>query len=428
MNKRDYLMLLTEQIRNKRARQSVESEIGSHIDDQISGFMADGMTRSEAEKAAIDDMGDPVKTGVSLDIVHKPKMNWSFYGFVLAMSAFSIILMWILRGSVYEIGVTMVGIIGMTVVCYVDYTFFCRYVKVILISFVLLFAMTIWGNGLMVNGVKAYLWMPFGRSLSLTALIYLYVPIYAVILFQNKNGGYKALIKCVAFMILPVFLALCMPCISLAMNMLLILLLLLSIAIYKKWFCIKRISSFLILWSTFVILPLITGFILYFRLGFSNHFISNAERVMHQKQMIQEAVSGPWRSFEAFTDYYIAYLIEYFGMAVVVLIIAILAFMICKVFQISIHQSNQQGQMIGIGCGLIFATQTIQYILMNLNIIPPITAYLPFFSWGGSDKMVSYLLLGLILSIYRYQSIPDLAGPNEIKFVQRIGEMIHAKK
>ena len=37
--------------------------------------LAEGMNPFEAEMAAVKEMGDPVETGVQLDMVHKPKME-----------------------------------------------------------------------------------------------------------------------------------------------------------------------------------------------------------------------------------------------------------------------------------------------------------------------------------------------------------------
>ena len=70
----EYLNNLLDQIRCKKAHAAIREELESHISDQIEDNMKAGMTREEAEKAAVCDMGDPVTTGISLDQIHRPKM------------------------------------------------------------------------------------------------------------------------------------------------------------------------------------------------------------------------------------------------------------------------------------------------------------------------------------------------------------------
>ena len=79
--------------------------------------------------------------------------------------------------------------------------------------------------------------------------------------------------------------------------------------------------------------------------------------------------------------------------------------MVLKVFRISIKQKNQLGMMVGIGCGLVFATQTFAYVLLNLGVLRSTDVYLPLFTYGANGTFVSYVLLGLVLSIFRYQNV-----------------------
>ena len=76
MTKEEYLQILTEQIRCKKARKPVETEIRNHIDDQMESNMMNGMEQAKALEAAIMEMGDPVEVGVSLDRIHRKKMPW----------------------------------------------------------------------------------------------------------------------------------------------------------------------------------------------------------------------------------------------------------------------------------------------------------------------------------------------------------------
>ena len=61
MRREEYLYTLTEQIRCKMARGTIEQEINDHIEDQKAEFLSEGMSQTEAEEAAVREMGDPVE-------------------------------------------------------------------------------------------------------------------------------------------------------------------------------------------------------------------------------------------------------------------------------------------------------------------------------------------------------------------------------
>ena len=49
MDKKEYIKILTDQIRCKIARPAVAREIGDHIEDQTRAFVSEGMNQAEAE-------------------------------------------------------------------------------------------------------------------------------------------------------------------------------------------------------------------------------------------------------------------------------------------------------------------------------------------------------------------------------------------
>lgn len=61
------------EIRWKRARDAVRSELAAHIEDQAEAFQNEGMPAEEAEARAIKEMGDPVAVGARLDASFRPR-------------------------------------------------------------------------------------------------------------------------------------------------------------------------------------------------------------------------------------------------------------------------------------------------------------------------------------------------------------------
>ena len=88
----EYLEKLLAQIRCKKARPYIAEEIRGHIESQIEDNIASGMTDQEAEKNAVEDMGNPVEVGILLDKVHKPQIAWRLLVIVGIMSLLGILL------------------------------------------------------------------------------------------------------------------------------------------------------------------------------------------------------------------------------------------------------------------------------------------------------------------------------------------------
>ncbi|MBQ9708108.1 MAG: FtsW/RodA/SpoVE family cell cycle protein [Firmicutes bacterium] len=75
------------------------------------------------------------------------------------------------------------------------------------------------------------------------------------------------------------------------------------------------------------------------------------------------------------------------------------------VFHISLKQKNALGCIVGCSCGMAIALQSLRNILIVFGVLPLMDFPLPFFATGFSFALVDYVLLGLVLSIYRYKDI-----------------------
>ena len=85
------------------------------------------------------------------------------------------------------------------------------------------------------------------------------------------------------------------------------------------------------------------------------------------------------------------------------------------------RQKNSLGYIVGCACGILIAMQGMTNVLIVLGIIPLTDSVLPFFTNSGSFMIVDYMLLGLILSIYRYKDIRvenrQIKYKTELKFI-----------
>lgn len=93
------------------------------------------------------------------------------------------------------------------------------------------------------------------------------------------------------------------------------------------------------------------------------------------------------------------------GIAAVVVIMISLVVLSIYIFNISLKQRNSLGYIVGCSSGILIAVESISNILIVFGLLPLTSTTLPFFTSSMSYIIVDYILLGLVLSIYRYKDI-----------------------
>lgn len=432
----EYLRIVTEQIRCKQARDLVKDEIRAHILDQACAYEEEGMEKEQAVKKAVKDMGDPVETGVALDRVHRPQMAWGLVALIGLTGAASILVHiflgindptlgtgHIIRQAAYTVN----GLILMFLICFVDYSRIARYVKVIMPVFlgVLIFA---YFTGREVNGAVRWISIS-GITVSLIPFTYLLVPLYGAMLYQYHGEKWRGIMKSLLWMLPAQIPAYLYPDLSAGTALFGMMLLLFSLAVWKDWFKIKNAKKFLLLlWSVLIlVVPLFLlvlwgsgGMPVYqsYRLkaffgAFAgegregiNYVLFQIRDMMVQSKFIGASDAAQMDSYIGISrDYLITFLAVHFGYIAVILTGALLGVLIGKTFHMALKQKNELGMMMSCGSSMVFFVLTVLYFMENASLLPIMSSELPFFSPGASNMAVSFILAGIILSVYRFKSI-----------------------
>lgn len=437
MKTEEYLTSLTNQIRCKMARKDIRDEMKSHIEDQTAAFMREGMTQEQAENAAIAEMGDPVETGMLLDRIHRPKMAWGMIFLIGLLTLAGFVFQYLLEISIPDalfanglksgqfvrhLIMLAVGLAIMTAICFCDYSRIgCHAKELTLLLAAALFLGLIF-FGVSINGSPAWISLPGNFSFNAEILCYLFIPLYGGILFQYRGQGYSGIAKSALWM-LPV------PCISIfcsgtltTLIFLAAIVLILSIAVMKNWFQVSRSKTLALLWSSLLLLPILL-FLLGIHFGAEYQqarllsiFTGEQESFLHSsiRSIISEsrlagsgAHSAILHDFLTYMgkDYMLLYLIASYGILATVLIFGIMAFLFLRFLGLALKQRSQMGMIMGAGCSIVLLLQMLFYILINLGLMPMGSSSCPFFTLGGSWIVVNYTLLGIMLSIYRYQNV-----------------------
>ncbi len=102
---------------------------------------------------------------------------------------------------------------------------------------------------------------------------------------------------------------------------------------------------------------------------------------------------------EAHTDSIFAIVAEEVGFMGVLIILLLYWWFLYKIYQIVLHSKDKYGLLLSSGVLLYFGLHFIINLSGLLNLMPMTGVPLPLFSYGGSNLLVSYALLGILYNI-----------------------------
>lgn len=402
MDKKEYLEILAEQIRYKKALPMIEKELEDHMEDQKKDFLASGMTEKEAEAAAVMEMGDPVAVGVDMDRIHRPKMAW---GLILLTGALYLAGM-IFRYLLYDrsgLGIYIanswvyyvLAFVVMIGVCYVDYSRIGEKARELTVGLFLILMAGIWFGGTVVNGSVGWISVGGMMILNVRVLVYLFLPLYGAILYRYRGQGYEVIWKAIVWMLPAVVVVFYANSLMLALllcvfSMVIFLLLYAGMvwkfgALYQK----ERLQMLLPPYGeeiSAVMEPLRSA-------AANSHMVGSSAQAMKGLEMYGDR------------DFLFTYILSFCGILTAVLFISLIAVLLFYLLKHTLRQRNQAGRIMGLGCTVVLVGRLVIYLLGNLGLQPYGDGYCPFLSTGGSSAVVTGILLGLLFSIYRYQNI-----------------------
>lgn len=416
----EYLNNLLDQIRCRKAHAAIREELESHISDHIEDNMKAGMTREEAEKAAVCDMGDPVTTGISLDQIHRPKMARQIIVLMAVIMFAGVLIHW-MTGAPVACMQTISGFCLMFFICHLDYTRIAAIAKVIAAGIILVgiyalfFGVRFGGN----IWVASLLWL----RISMFSFLMLYVPVYGAILYSYYGEGYKGLVKAALWAVPPLFIALMMSSLTLFLILSVCMISLLVLAVVKKWFQVKQ--KRVVIGAAILVLA-ITGILQIanapYQMDRIRNFLAGDVESNYVTKVLKNCFTGSiliGKGVEELkttlpdynNSFILAYLTGTYGYIICTAVCAVLVLLIVAIFSIVFRQKNQLGMMMGFGSGMILFTNIAINLLENFGILPTSQTFLPFFSKGGSCMYVCYILMGVILSVYRYKDVYSVHLP-----------------
>lgn len=102
---------------------------------------------------------------------------------------------------------------------------------------------------------------------------------------------------------------------------------------------------------------------------------------------------------EQHTDFIFASIAEEWGFAGLIIVFILYFILFFRVIKIARKAENNFARLFCVGTGIILFFQTLVNIGMNLGLVPIVGISLPFVSYGGSNLLINFIMLGIIQSI-----------------------------
>ncbi|MEN6327610.1 MAG: FtsW/RodA/SpoVE family cell cycle protein [Syntrophomonas sp.] len=419
----EYLETVRQQIRWKRAQPVVLEEINDHLTDLKSALLEDGLDEETAADKAVTEMGDPVLVGAQLDQVHRPKPDWALFaltGVMLLLGAvvqFLIVGAWTLEQQLAWGGMAL---IVMLAAYFADFTIVGKSPKLVFFMLCVITVFCCFFTGT-VRGVVYYAIYP----------LLLFPTAFAGLVYSMRNKGYGGLLLCGAAFVAPALLSMIVPSLTVFFLLGVSCLILLTAAILKGWFNVKKLSAMFILYgSTIAVLSIL--FFMIMGVGYRAERVRVAlnpsldpngmgymgttiQRILSHSQFIGSGTQMNGYGVpvgasdilsarilpEVHTDYLLTYLTYEFGWITLLAIIALFAAFIIRAIMLCNKQKSVLGFLTSTAIISTFSMQLIVYIVSNLGILLFSPLSLPFISYGKMALITNSFLIGLLLSVFR---------------------------
>lgn len=438
--KNTYLQEVTDQIRNRRGKRLAEEELRVHIEDQTEAYIREGMAPEAAEEEAVRQMGDPVSVGLELDHLYRPKPDWKLMALTAGLLLLGLVVQYGVSGSSAWFGrqllETQIGIGVMVAAYFVDYTVLGKHSLWIWAALTVLIGVEIFSQGRIFDSFRNGQYFVY-------PLLMLYVPLFAGVLYRLRGWGVVGLLLCEGIAATAVFLAILSGSMTSVLDLAVVFFAMLMWAVCKDAFRERRgkclgvlVGSVAVVFGGFLLKALLSNGYRQQRVMAAFHPEQFADGAGYQAMNARKLLAGV-KLFGAgstgsltigdlnFADQGLLYVMVKYGLVAGLVIVALLAVLLGRMFFIAFRQKNRLGALLIFGTACLFFNETVIYLLYHVGFMLIAPKYLPFFSRSGWGVVSMCLLMGLSLSVFRSANlVKEAPGKPKQRYRLRIEKIV----
>ncbi|MBC2266400.1 FtsW/RodA/SpoVE family cell cycle protein [Listeria sp. FSL L7-0083] len=404
----EYLGKVIAKVKSKQAHSMIKKELSNHLEELSHSFQKRGLSLEDADKKAMQEMGDPSTVGRNMNQLHKPRMDWLLIAlFVLLAGIGFLPLMSDVVTSNSSFMKKQIVWLALSILALIGFLFFdYRKLKNLWMYFyaaalILIFISFFVGTRLIGGGI----WLSFGGIMINGPAIssYLFLIAWAGIFTKvtDFKGG-KKLIGLLILFWLPVIFYIMLSQFVFSIIYFLFVLVMYIFYYRRNQFAIKVALGNLLIGIIFI-----STMILKSSSSYLSDTIIPLKDILSKAGWFGNGLHNNLTIPEAHTDFVFPFLVYSFGWAFGIFLCLLLLVFILRISLNAFKTRDLFGRLLIIGGAVLFTVPACWNILMGLGIVPIMVVPLPFISYGGSMLLVYASLLGLILNVYRRKDIVE---------------------
>lgn len=412
----EYLKSVCNQVRWKKSHYAIYKELSNHLEDQKSSFIKSGMLEMEAERKAIEEMGNPIEIGTALNEVYRPRVEWKFPLLVIIWLALGVSMQALFSTSTSVIQTVLHSSIGVVLggcAFVVGFSFNMQHLRKYATSIYLfvtsLFALLL----LLLPHITGRI---DGKIPYISYLFLLFPLLSSMLIYHMRDRKLLGIFLCELSILIPSFLGMFVSSISGIFITAISGVVTLTYAILTNWFKTSKTTGLALLYAPFT---LITGLLFLLAWKQSPHRINaifvpssdplgsgylgiSIKKILSSANFIGGGIDAnklPPIPNERY-QYIIALLINKIGWIPIIVGIFLFFMLLIRGISICKKQTNFFGRFISLSITIVLGLQFICYFVNNMGITLFSEFPFPFLS-GTLSISANLFLIGILLSLHR---------------------------
>ncbi|MBC1395805.1 FtsW/RodA/SpoVE family cell cycle protein [Listeria welshimeri] len=404
----EYLDKVIANVKSKQAHSMIKKELSNHMEELSHSFQKRGLSLEDANKKAMQEMGDPSTVGRNMNQLHKPRMDWLLITLFVLLAGISFLpLMSDVVASNSSFMKKQIIWLTLAILALIGFLFFdYRKLKDLWMYFygaglILFFTPFLVGISLTGGGRWMTLW---GIAIDSPALsLYLFFIAWTGIFTKVTDfKGWKKLVVLLILFWTPVISYIMINRFVFGIMYFLCVLVMSIFYYHHNRFAIKVALGNLLIGIIFI-----STMILKSSSSYLSDTLISLKTVLSQAGWFGKGLHNNLTIPETHTDFVFPFLVYSLGWVFGISLCLLLLVFILRISLNAFKTKDLFGRLLTLGGAVLFTVPACWNILMGIGIVPIMAVPLPFISYGGSMLLVYAALLGLILNVYRQKDIVE---------------------
>lgn len=404
----EYLGKVIANVKSKQAHSMIKKELSNHLEELSHSFQKRGLSIEDANKKAMQEMGDPSTVGRNMNQLHKPRMDWLLIALFILLAGISFLPIIgdvvasnssFMKKQIVWLAIAVLALIGFL---FFDYRklkdlwmyFYAAALILFFTTFLVGIPLTGGGRWLSLGGI-----MIDGQAISLFLFFIAWAGIFTKV---TEFKGWKKLVMLLILFWLPVIFYTMLPQFVFS-----IMYFLCVLVMYIFYYRHNRFAIKVALGNLLVGVIFISTMILKYPSSYLPDTSIPLKDILSKAGWFGKGLHNNLILPEAHTDFVFPFLVYSLGWVFGIFLCLLLVVFVLRISRNAFKTKDLFGRLLTIGGAILFTVPACWNILMGLGIVPITVVPLPFISYGGSMLLVYAALLGLILNVYRRKDIVE---------------------